>query len=127
MRGLHTVRDLTCIVCKTSLGWKYCTAKEPSQKYKQGKFLLEALNVVKLSHWPDLPEKTSNLDSAEAQMAEYHHSNWDTRSIDLATLADEDSRPSTPMIGKQTQGNMFYDDIEDLMLGWADGSQRNRR
>jgi len=30
------------------------------------------------------------------------------------------------MLGKQIQGNMFYDDIEDLMLGWADGNQRRR-
>jgi hypothetical protein len=120
--GIHTVRDLSCMVCKTSLGWKYCTAKEPSQRYKQGRFLLEALNVVKLSHWPDPPDPESS-----AGKDEYHESNWDTRSIDLATLADEDSRPATPMIGKQVQGNMFYDDIEDLMLGWADGNHRNRR
>lgn len=121
--GLHTVRDLSCMVCKTSLGWKYCTAKEPSQRYKQGKFLLEALNVVKLSHWPE-PSEVTNPSGVKD---EYHDSNWDTQSIDVATLADEDSRPTTPMMGKQVQGNMFYDDIEDLMLGWAEGNQRNRR
>lgn len=77
-----------------------------------GKFLLEALNVVKLSHWPEENE--------------FEESKWDTRSIDLETLADEESRPSTPVIGKQVQGNMFYDDVEDLMLGWADGNQRRR-
>jgi hypothetical protein len=82
-----------------------------------GKFLLEALNVVKLSHWPDDQQQNNN---------EFEDSNWDTRSIDLETLADEESRPSTPMVGKQVQGNMFYDDIEDLMLGWADGNHRRR-
>jgi len=46
---------------------------------------------------------------------------------ELETLTDEESRPSTPMRGKQVQGNMFYDDIEDLMLGWSDGTQRSRR
>jgi hypothetical protein len=94
-----------------------------------GKFLLEALNVVKLSHWPD-PHNITAPNRAEADVdadTEYEHSRWDTRSIDLATLTDEDSRPSTPMLGKQVQGNMFNDDIEDLMLGWADGIQRNRR
>jgi len=79
-----------------------------------GKFLLEGVNVVKLAHWPD-------------EESGYEESRWDTGSIDLATLADEDSRPSTPMMGKQVQGNMFYDDIDDLMLGWADGNQRTRR
>ena len=130
MTGLHTVRDLSCVVCKTSLGWKYCTAREPSQRYKMGKFLLEALNVVKMSHWPDPPTivaQTESKSDEKVTMREFEESRWDTRSIDLETLTDEESRPSTPMRGKQVQGNMFYDDIEDLMLGWADGSQRSRR
>ena len=84
-----------------------------------GKFLLEALNVVKLTHWPDPSDGRTT--------AEFEESNWDTRSIDLATLRDEESRPASPSVGKQIQGNMFYDDIEDLMLGWADGNQRTRR
>lgn len=83
-----------------------------------GKFLIEALNVVKLTHWPD---------ASEEGKTEFEESKWETRSIDLATLTDEESRPSTPMMGKQVQGNMFYDDIEDLMLGWPDGNQRTRR
>ena len=83
--------------------------------------------MVKLSHWPNpkdinVKEKTEECDDHE----EYNESNWDNGSIDLATLADEDSRPSTPMLGKKVQGNMFYDDIEELMLGWTDGNQRNR-
>ena len=95
-----------------------------------GKFLLEALNVVKLSHWPETPtlvSPTETKSSEKVSTREFEESRWDTRSIDLETLTDEESRPSTPMRGKQVQGNMFYDDIEDLMLGWADGTQRSRR
>lgn len=126
--GLHTVRDLSCMACKMSLGWKYCTAREPSQRYKMGRFLLEALNVVKLSHWPDTANSLSvEIKDEKVTAREYEESKWDTRSIDLETLTDEDSRPSTPMMGKQVQGNMFYYDIEDLMLDWADGNQRSRR
>ena len=115
------------MVCKKSLGWKYCTAREASQRYKMGKFLLEALNVVKLSHWPD-PIRTVTTEEEltdTRQGLEYRESKWETGSIDLATLPDEDSRPSTPMFGKKVHGNMYYDDIEDLMLGWCDGNQRN--
>jgi len=120
--GLHTVRDLTCSQCKTSLGWKYCTAQERSQRYKMGKFLLEMSNVVKLSHWAEIEDQ--NLPrSARTESA---HTNWDRGSIDLATLADEDSRPTTPLMGKQVQGNLNYDDLEDLMLSWRDGTPRNR-
>ena len=97
-----------------------------------GKFLLEALNVVKLSHWPETATCVSTTTETKGggekvTTREFEESRWDTRSIDLETLTDEESRPSTPMRGKQVQGNMFYDDIEDLMLGWSDGTQRSRR
>ncbi|GAA5832816.1 hypothetical protein JCM3766R1_007052 [Sporobolomyces carnicolor] len=39
--GLHTVRDVMCAKCGEILGWKYDKAYEPSQKYKEGKFILE--------------------------------------------------------------------------------------
>ncbi|ODN98074.1 hypothetical protein I350_07716 [Cryptococcus amylolentus CBS 6273] len=39
--GRHTVRDVFCRVCHTTLGWKYDYAFEYSQKYKEGKFILE--------------------------------------------------------------------------------------
>jgi RNase P subunit RPR2 len=39
--GKHTVRDLTCSKCKHRLGWMYEKASEESQKYKEGKSVLE--------------------------------------------------------------------------------------
>jgi hypothetical protein len=60
--GLHTVRDIHCITCQLPIGWKYVffyfkyliffktktnanyeqeKAFESSQKYKEGKFILE--------------------------------------------------------------------------------------
>lgn len=39
--GLHTVCDCYCITCNSVLGWKYEVAYEESQKYKEGKFILE--------------------------------------------------------------------------------------
>jgi len=96
-----------------------------------GKFLLEALNVVKLSHWPDREDNNQSADSEFVDSrwdTEFADSKWDTRSIDLETLPDEESRPGTPVRGKQAQGqgNMFYDDVEELMLGWAEGNHRRR-
>ncbi|KHO00876.1 Yippee-like protein [Metarhizium album ARSEF 1941] len=40
--GRHLVRDITCRQCKETVGWKYDKAYEPSEKYKEGKFILEA-------------------------------------------------------------------------------------
>ncbi|KAF8213437.1 Yippee/Mis18 [Mycena galopus ATCC 62051] len=39
--GNHTVRDIYCCKCGTTLGWKYEKAYETSQKYKEGKYILE--------------------------------------------------------------------------------------
>ncbi|KAK1777039.1 yippee zinc-binding/DNA-binding /Mis18, centromere assembly-domain-containing protein [Copromyces sp. CBS 386.78] len=51
--GQHTVADITCAVCGTKLGWKYVDAKEGSQKYKVGKFILESARVVTFRSWED--------------------------------------------------------------------------
>ncbi|KAI1772448.1 hypothetical protein Hte_002824 [Hypoxylon texense] len=40
--GRHIVRDITCKQCKETVGWKYDKAYESSEKYKEGKFILEA-------------------------------------------------------------------------------------
>jgi hypothetical protein len=40
--GRHIVRDITCKQCKETVGWKYDKAYESSEKYKEGKYILEA-------------------------------------------------------------------------------------
>ncbi|PWN98430.1 yippee-like protein [Tilletiopsis washingtonensis] len=39
--GMHTVRDICCERCGCTLGWKYDKAFVTSEKYKEGKFILE--------------------------------------------------------------------------------------
>lgn len=39
--GAHRVADLHCNCCNNLLGWKYSWAEEESQKYKEGKCILE--------------------------------------------------------------------------------------
>lgn len=36
------VRDIFCRQCKETVGWKYDKAYEQNEKYKEGKFILEA-------------------------------------------------------------------------------------
>eukprot|EP00164_Ancoracysta_twista_P014295 GFYU01023237.1.p2 GENE.GFYU01023237.1~~GFYU01023237.1.p2 ORF type:complete len:113 (+),score=8.61 GFYU01023237.1:113-451(+) len=45
--GLHTVRDIFCNCCQAPLGWKYEEAHEESQKYKEGKFIVEKKRMTK--------------------------------------------------------------------------------
>ncbi|XP_004510027.1 protein yippee-like At5g53940 isoform X1 [Cicer arietinum] len=46
LSGLHTVKDIFCCRCGQIIGWKYESAHEKSQKYKEGKFVLERGRIV---------------------------------------------------------------------------------
>ncbi|KAJ0101690.1 hypothetical protein Patl1_04723 [Pistacia atlantica] len=46
LSGMHTVGDVFCCCCGQIVGWKYEAAHEKSQKYKEGKFVLERGRIV---------------------------------------------------------------------------------
>ncbi|KAF4317571.1 hypothetical protein BBO99_00006803 [Phytophthora kernoviae] len=48
MTGLHVVLDLYCNTCWSPVGWKYKEAHEASEKYKEGKFILELAKTDQL-------------------------------------------------------------------------------
>uniref|UniRef100_M4C1Z5 Yippee domain-containing protein n=1 Tax=Hyaloperonospora arabidopsidis (strain Emoy2) TaxID=559515 RepID=M4C1Z5_HYAAE len=39
--GFHSIADVLCGQCDFVLGWKYIKAMESSQKYKEGKYIME--------------------------------------------------------------------------------------
>lgn len=47
--GKHFVRDVSCKYCDTMLGWAYEFAKDDTQRYKEGRVILE-LALVKESN-----------------------------------------------------------------------------
>lgn len=51
LTGLHAVADIACENCKTTLGWKYEHAFESSQKYKEGKYIIELAHMIKDNGW----------------------------------------------------------------------------
>jgi hypothetical protein len=72
LTGLHEVADVYCDCCKTLLGWKYVRiywfkgkknicffssskehAFESSQKYKEGKYIIELVHMIKDNGWDD--------------------------------------------------------------------------
>lgn len=46
MTGMHIVVDIFCVTCGSIVGWKYESANEKSQKYKEGKYILERFKVL---------------------------------------------------------------------------------
>jgi len=53
LTGLHAVADISCESCKIKLGWKYEQAFESSQKYKEGKYIIELIHLIKDNGWED--------------------------------------------------------------------------
>ncbi|OCH93739.1 yippee-domain-containing protein [Obba rivulosa] len=51
LTGVHTVADVYCLGCNDRLGWYYHKASDQSQKYKEGKYLLEREKLVKENGW----------------------------------------------------------------------------
>ncbi|KAI8354945.1 yippee zinc-binding/DNA-binding /Mis18, centromere assembly-domain-containing protein [Mortierella sp. GBAus27b] len=51
MTGLHSVADITCNTCQNVVGWIYLHAFEESQKYKEGKYVVEAAMISKENLW----------------------------------------------------------------------------
>ena len=47
MTGLHTVKSVICKQCRQVVGWTYVYAYEQSEKYKEGKFIIEKAYMVK--------------------------------------------------------------------------------
>ncbi|KAI9222692.1 yippee zinc-binding/DNA-binding /Mis18, centromere assembly-domain-containing protein [Blastocladiella britannica] len=56
MTGRHLVRDCSCKVCGETIGWWYIVASEESQKYKEGKFIVEK---NKIQRWIEPPTSSA--------------------------------------------------------------------
>jgi len=56
LTGMHTIADITCQGCCARLGWTYIKAYHHSQKYKEGKFIIERDKVAKDNGWWSLSE-----------------------------------------------------------------------
>ncbi|KNZ80249.1 Protein yippee-like 1 [Termitomyces sp. J132] len=49
--GKYVVADVFCLGCDERIGWFYHTASDNTQKYKEGKFLLEREKLIKENAW----------------------------------------------------------------------------
>lgn len=48
LTGVHVLRDVFCISCKAYVGWTYIRAYEPSERYKEGKYIMERNQTQKI-------------------------------------------------------------------------------
>ncbi|PRQ74165.1 protein yippee-like 2-like [Rhodotorula toruloides] len=51
LSGKHVISPIHCSGCSTELGWKYFVSPDSSQKYKEGKCILEKSKIYKDNKW----------------------------------------------------------------------------
>lgn len=44
--GLYLIRSICCKKCMAELGWKYVRSCDDSQRYKEGKYILESTRLL---------------------------------------------------------------------------------
>jgi hypothetical protein len=115
--GWHVVADISCTMCSSKLGWKYVDAKEPSQKYKVGKFILETERVMTHRQWGDVLVETVDL-SLEDEKDDRHRR---FRDDDAEEQQEEDDNDEIEF----DSGN--DDECEDIFAGTWDAETVARR
>jgi hypothetical protein len=102
-------------VCGVILGWKYVSAEEEAQKYKEGCFILETRRVMRCVDWDNdaVPAFTTPDPSATEQKRK--DSGWSESSVggsdDVLEFDSQDE-----------------DECEDLFMGiWSPSLAKKRR
>jgi len=81
--GMHSVCDIKCKRCGTMVGWTYKRAYESSQKYKEGKFIVEKINL-------HLEEALTGYDGIGVPAGE-RGDRWRKRSMSWGSAASADN------------------------------------
>ncbi|TGZ47684.1 hypothetical protein CRM22_011032 [Opisthorchis felineus] len=73
LTGIHFVADVFCACCQTMLGWKYERAFEASQRYKEGKVIVELAHLIKDNGWDwdwiNLPRRSQSAFSPHSSLS----------------------------------------------------------
>ncbi|XP_065183940.1 protein yippee-like 3 [Sycon ciliatum] len=51
LSGTHHICNIHCKGCEAAVGWKYVRAQPTSQRYKEGKYILECVAMHKDNNW----------------------------------------------------------------------------
>uniref|UniRef100_A0A914XEG4 Yippee domain-containing protein n=1 Tax=Plectus sambesii TaxID=2011161 RepID=A0A914XEG4_9BILA len=75
LTGRHMVRDVSCKRCKTKLGWMYEFATDESQKYKEGRVILERALVTESEGFEEHSndDYSANHPPQQQQQHAHHH------------------------------------------------------
>nr|XP_058140448.1 protein yippee-like 5 [Dasypus novemcinctus] len=93
LTGRHMVRDVSCKNCNSKLGWIYEFATEDSQRYKEGRVILERALVRESEGFEEHVPSDGTLEEKEinaifSQVSFTENKNLLTYSVTLASVSD---------------------------------------
>jgi hypothetical protein len=106
MTGLHSVCDIFCKRCNTLVGWTYKRAYELSQKYKEGKFIVEK---IFLQLEDDGGE--AHFGGGDRRSLRRRSMSWgsDTAAIDSSSLSLESSSSQSLAVASAASTKMTFE------------------
>lgn len=116
--GSHAVADISCGNCKKTLGWKYEKAYVETQKYKEGKYIIELAHVVRENRHLELDKGELFLSGGGGRRSSRHHrppSISHQSSLTPPSLASHWSSPSSSL-NEEVNGADDEDDVDDEEL-----------
>ncbi|KAK1830925.1 yippee-like protein [Podospora conica] len=113
--GLHSVADIWCAVCGTKIGWKYVDAREPAQKYKIGKFILETARVALHQTWEDVgghPSGAAAVHKDQDDAAQHRG----TRNTSAGSSGRSSSETNTDTTASGGSSGYLHDEDDDVVV-----------
>ncbi|KAF5834387.1 hypothetical protein DUNSADRAFT_8973 [Dunaliella salina] len=88
--GVHVVQDIFCLECMAYVGWKYISAYDKTQKYKEGKVILERACLVDFDKSSPSPPNSDHTGSRSDSWPGLASSPDDTLAGEASLLLQED-------------------------------------
>ena len=106
LAGWHSVCDINCKRCDTLVGWTYARAYEPSQKYKEGKFIIEKIHLhLEESDYYDVDRPAGE----RADKWRKRSMSWGSeRSLSVGSYGDAFSRSGSGSVAGSPPYSSFY-------------------
>jgi hypothetical protein len=118
--GAHTVADIECARCAAVLGWKYLAADDEAQRYKVGKFILEARRVVRWGWGEALGDGGDGVGSGADARDKLRRRHGEREELPHGLQAEHEDRV---VFDSEDE-----DECEDLFLGvWSEALAKRRR
>lgn len=125
--GSHAVADIYCSNCEKTLGWKYEKAYVETQKYKEGKYIIELAHVVRENRHLELDKgeiifarnKRNRSSSASSSSSSFNQTNKKSSLMPQSLNQWSSSATSTTATSFSSNEEVVEDD-EELMFPFYD-------